>query len=121
MIHPDLHNWQTAKKAALAIAANMHAEVIQTPDGKTKRVIIGKKIVDCTSWYAAYCYLHRIRLDQIGTKTQEPPQPAAKAIPPPKTPLPPMAMAIILPDLPTPPKGKIIPVGRLEPPRTPKS
>ena len=88
MIHPDLHQWQTAKKAALAIAANMKAEVIQTPDGKTKRVIINKRVIDCTSWYGAYCVLHRIRLDQITRHAEEPP------------------MAIILPDDPPRPPPK---------------
>ncbi len=98
MIHPDLHQWQQAKKSALLIAATIpNCEIVQTPDGKTKRVILGKKITDCTSWYAAYCYLHRIKLDMIGhgqqPRQEAPPKPAQQAKPPP---LPPMA--IILPD-----------------------
>lgn len=76
MIHPSLNEWQQAKKSALLLAANMSAEIIQSPDGKTKTVVFrhGKR-VECTSWYAAYCVLHRIRLDQI---TKGGTQPEAK-------------------------------------------
>jgi hypothetical protein len=65
VIHPDLHQWKIAKKAALAIAAHMGAEILQSPDGHRKRVIIGKRMIDHSTWYACYCTLWRIRLDQI--------------------------------------------------------
>ena len=83
MIHPSLQDWKQAKKSALLLAANMGAEIVQSPDGKNKRVILRHgKAVDCVSWYAAYCVLHRIRLDQITRGGKDPP-PVPTANPPP--------------------------------------
>ena len=82
MIHPSLSQWQQAKKSAMALAAHMGAEIIQSPDGQRKRVILrGGKITDCTSWYGAYCYLHRIALDRISAQRRHEPQ--ARHQPPP--------------------------------------
>jgi hypothetical protein len=72
MIHPDLERWQQAKRSAMLLAAHMGAEIIQSPDGETKTVILGKRVQPCKKWYAAYCWLHRIRLDQIETARRKP-------------------------------------------------
>lgn len=91
MIHPSLHDWKQAKKSALLLAANIkNCELIQTPDGKTKRIILGKKVIDCATWFAAYSTLHRLRLDQI--RGPEMPTPTQQSKPPP------IPMAIILDD-----------------------
>ena len=89
MIHPSLSQWQQAKKSAMALASHMGAEIIQTPDGKEKRVFFRGNIVPCLSWYAAYCYLHRIALDRIANPPSVPiaspgkPVAASKPVPPP--------------------------------------
>jgi hypothetical protein len=94
--HPDLDQWQTAKKAAFAIAANMEATISQLPDGKIKRIRWRGKTVDCATWFACYCYLRDWRIEQIEAdkaatarkqaeeRTRMPataPTPAPKAIP----------------------------------------
>lgn len=69
MTHPDLESPRVAKRAALALARAINADVVQSPDGKTKTVFLpGGKKVPCVTWLAAYGVVHRIRLDQIGRK-----------------------------------------------------
>lgn len=72
-MHPDLSEWRTAKRAALAIASAMRAvEIAQLPDGR-KRILHAGRVVDCATWLSVYSYLKRIRQDQIN-------QQAARAV-----------------------------------------
>ena len=67
--HPDLvSDYRVAKRAAAAIASHIGATLLQLADGKTKRIILGGRVIDCASWFAAWSTLQRIRADQIGVR-----------------------------------------------------
>ena len=71
MTHPDLAKPAVAKRAALAIARVLRADIVQSPDGKTKTVILstGRREA-CQTWLGAYGVVSRIRMDQVsGRKT----------------------------------------------------
>lgn len=68
-MHPELaRNPKAAKVAACAIANAMGAEIVPSPDGKIKRVLINGRAIDCTTWLAAYSVVQRIRADQLAAR-----------------------------------------------------
>jgi hypothetical protein len=66
MSHPDLSKPHVAKRAAIALANAIGAScrIEQLPDG-SKRVILGRRVINCSTWFAAYIVVYAIRRDSV--------------------------------------------------------
>jgi hypothetical protein len=60
----DVSDWKVAKREAFRIAKEIGAEIRQSPDGQTKKVLIAGRVQDCATWLAAYSFVSAIAKDR---------------------------------------------------------